>query len=86
MKPRDLILRSFRQLCSAALTASALAACFGVGFFTWRMTNANPWIGLFSTICFLFFVVIPLRLWWVMRMSAEGIKGESELQGKGRAL
>jgi hypothetical protein len=48
--------------------------------------ECESWIGLLSTLCFLFFVVIPLRLWWVMRMSAEGIKGENELHGKGRAL
>jgi hypothetical protein len=71
---------------TVALTASALAASFGVGFFTWRMTNANPWIGLSSTICFLFLVVIPLRLWWVMRMSADANNWERKLHGKGRTL
>jgi len=69
MKLPDLIWSIFRILSSAALTASALALSLGIGFFAWRLTGANLWIGVLAAFCFLLFVVIPLRLWWVMKTS-----------------
>jgi hypothetical protein len=47
------------------LTAFALAISFGV-FVSISIGDASPWLGVVAAIGFLLFVVLPIRLWWVL--------------------
>jgi putative Mn2+ efflux pump MntP len=52
-------------LSSVALTTGALALSLAAGLAIWKLTNSNPWVIVIAASCFLFLVIIPLRLWYV---------------------
>ena len=56
------------SLSVALITLSLFAVAIAVGLFVAiEIDGGSWWVGATASIAFLLFVVLPLRLWWVMK-------------------
>jgi len=55
-------------VAARTITVFAVAVAFGV-FVAIKIGEGNPWVAAAAAAGFLLFVVLPVRLWWLMRRS-----------------
>jgi hypothetical protein len=61
------------SLSVAVITLSTFAVAIAVGLLvSIEIDSSSWWVGATASIAFLLFVVLPLRLWWVMK-NARGL-------------
>jgi len=55
-------------VAARTITVFAAAVAFGI-LVAIKFGEGNPWIGAAAAVGVLLFVVLPVRLWWLMRRS-----------------